>query len=116
MAVVRKMRSPRTTGEDEPLPGTGVFQRTFSVPDQVVGGVASELVPSTLGPRQFGQPDSAWARDESPMGASRARASLESSFMSWVSKPWWVAMVASRGADVEQLWKFWSPGRGLRLD
>jgi hypothetical protein len=31
------MRSPQTIGEELPLPGTGTFHLTFSVPDQLSG-------------------------------------------------------------------------------
>src|SRR4051812_26571963 len=43
------------TGEEWPLPGIGVFQRTFWVGDQVVGMLASTDVPSPRGPRHWGQ-------------------------------------------------------------
>ena len=36
-AVVRKMRSSHTMGEEWPRPGTGTFQRTFSVSDHRSG-------------------------------------------------------------------------------
>jgi hypothetical protein len=36
-APVRKMRSPKTMGEEFPLPGTATFQRTFLEPDHSSG-------------------------------------------------------------------------------
>src|SRR5438045_8580921 len=48
-------RSPQTTGEECPLPGMGVFQRTFSFSLQRTGTPVSSLVPSPRGPRHPGQ-------------------------------------------------------------
>jgi hypothetical protein len=42
-------------GEEWPSPGMEVFQTTFSVLLQRVGGSFSKLVPSPRGPRQHGQ-------------------------------------------------------------
>ena len=53
--AVRKIRSPQTTGELTPAPGTGTFQRTFSVRDQCTGRPVSALTPLPRGPRQPGQ-------------------------------------------------------------
>ncbi|MFI5380147.1 MAG: hypothetical protein ACHRHE_12685 [Tepidisphaerales bacterium] len=50
-AVVRKMRSPQTTGEDQPRPGTSTDQATFWVVDQVVGRPAASETPREPGPR-----------------------------------------------------------------
>ena len=51
MAVVRKMKSPQTTGLELPSPGMSVFQRTFSVALQV-SGASPTAMPSAAGPRQ----------------------------------------------------------------
>src|ERR1700680_2088327 len=53
--LVIKMRSPQTTGEDQPVPSTSIFQRTFSVEDQVSGSPASSATPMDCGPRNCGQ-------------------------------------------------------------
>ena len=37
------------------MPGTGIFQSTFSVADQVVGTPESPVTPARAGPRQPGQ-------------------------------------------------------------
>src|SRR6185369_1915370 len=50
--VVTKIRSPQTTGDEWPLPGSGIFQRTFSVALHLTGKPVSSDVPSRLGPRQ----------------------------------------------------------------
>src|SRR5947209_20451249 len=57
MAVVRKMRSPQTTGQEWPRPGIGVFQRTFlpAGTSQVVGGNCPSATPVAPTPRNCGQ-------------------------------------------------------------
>lgn len=53
---MRKILSPTMTGVEWPRPGRGIFQRRFSVSDQVVGGsAASGAAPFWDGPRQWGQ-------------------------------------------------------------
>ena len=54
-ALVSQMRSCQTTGDDQALPGMGVFQTTFSVSLQVVGGLASGETLFPCGPRQCPQ-------------------------------------------------------------
>ena len=71
MTVVRKMRSPQTTGDDQPSPGTGVFQTTFSVVLQVSGSRgSSSTVDMASAPRKAGQ-----FSDAAAGGAAAARAS-----------------------------------------
>src|SRR3954468_8071801 len=55
-AVVIQTWLPHTTGDDQPLPWTAVFQRTFSpvFSSQVVGILASSAWPSPVGPRNCG--------------------------------------------------------------
>jgi hypothetical protein len=55
------MRSPQTTGVDEPLPGISTFQRTFFVSLHSIGGVACGATPVMSGPRHWGQKRSASA-------------------------------------------------------
>ena len=50
-AVSTKMRSPHTTGVEEPLPGISTFQRTFFVSLHSSGGVACGATPVMSGPR-----------------------------------------------------------------
>src|SRR5436305_4869303 len=56
-AVVRKMRSPQTTGQEWPRPGIGVFQRTLvpAFTSQVTGGFCPSATPVAFGPRNDGQ-------------------------------------------------------------
>ena len=49
------MRSPQTTGVDEPLPGISTFQRTFWVSLHTSGGAAFGATPVISGPRHCGQ-------------------------------------------------------------
>ena len=54
--VVRKMRSPQMTGDDQPSPSMGVFHTTFSVVLQVEGRRgSSSAVASASAPRNAGQ-------------------------------------------------------------
>ena len=53
-AVVTKMRSPQTTGDENPRPGTVAFQAIRSVLFQV-SGASPRAIPSFEGPRQAGQ-------------------------------------------------------------
>src|SRR5262245_60475478 len=55
-AVVRKTRSLHRTGEECPLPGMGLFQRTFSLSLQRTGGSAWGATPVASGPRHWAQP------------------------------------------------------------
>ena len=56
MTDVRKTRPPTTTGDDHPMPGTGVFQAMFSVALQVSGSRGSSAAtPNDPGPRNWGQ-------------------------------------------------------------
>jgi len=54
-AVVIHICLPRTTGEDHPRPWMAVFQATFSVSLQLVGGSAPSACPWPPGPRNCGQ-------------------------------------------------------------
>ena len=58
-AVVRKMRSFQTIGDECPRPGTVARQSTFSVLDQRSGYPESVASPCPLGPRHRGQYDAA---------------------------------------------------------
>src|SRR5437870_1067255 len=53
-AAVRKIRSPQMIGDDWPIPGSCVFQTTFSA-DHFTGRPVSVECPSCLGPRHCGQ-------------------------------------------------------------
>ena len=46
------MRSSQTMGDEWPRPGTGTFQRTFSVSDQRSGYPVPSTTPCPDGPRQ----------------------------------------------------------------
>ena len=54
-AEVMKSLSSQIIGEEWPIPGTGLFHTTFVIESHLVGKLVSILVPSPLGPRQFGQ-------------------------------------------------------------
>jgi hypothetical protein len=54
-AVRVKSLSSQTDGEEYPIPGTFVFQRTFVTESHLAGRLTSSLVPSWSGPRQQGQ-------------------------------------------------------------
>src|SRR5260370_40934648 len=56
---VRKMRSPQTPGDDQPLPGISVFQTTLRVALQVSGSAGSSATPVDCGPRNCGQESAA---------------------------------------------------------
>jgi len=55
VAVVTKMRSSNTIGEDHPLPGIFVFHRTFLVADHSTGKLVSVETPCPFGPRNLVQ-------------------------------------------------------------
>src|SRR5882672_3588830 len=61
MADRRKMRSPHTTGDDDPRPGISTFQRMFFVSLHSRGGSAYFETPFAYGPRHCGQKRSAAA-------------------------------------------------------
>src|SRR5215218_7784030 len=54
-AVVTKTRLPQTTGLEWPLPGSGVFQRTFFASLHSSGSPFSAETPEPSGPRHCGQ-------------------------------------------------------------
>src|SRR5262249_26106562 len=54
-SLVRKMRSPQTAGVEPPRPGSGSVQATFFVASHSVGRFVSLLMPSSVGPRHWGQ-------------------------------------------------------------
>src|SRR5687767_8564194 len=54
-AVVTKTRLPQTTGLECPLPGSGVFQRTFFASPHSSGSPFSAETPEPSGPRHCGQ-------------------------------------------------------------
>ena len=60
-AVVRKIRSPHTTGDECPLPGTVAFHLMPSV-SLHRRGAAPTAMPSAFGPRQYAQSPSAAIR------------------------------------------------------
>src|SRR5206468_3727477 len=60
-ADVTKTRSPQTTGDDQPRPGTSTFQTTFWSGPQVSGSVAASATPACSPPRKDGQSVSAAA-------------------------------------------------------
>src|SRR5947209_4862235 len=51
---VRKTLSPQRMGDDQPLPGMGVFQATFLVVLQVSGRLAPSPTPAACLPRNCG--------------------------------------------------------------
>ncbi len=53
--LVTKILPPHTIGEDHPVPGTSVFQMTFSVCDHLSGSAGSSTTPVDPGPRNCGQ-------------------------------------------------------------
>src|SRR5947209_13505017 len=56
-AVVTKIRSPQIIGDELPMPGIGVFQRTLRPESafQAVGGCWPSATPDAPGPRNEGQ-------------------------------------------------------------
>src|SRR5262245_59125233 len=62
MAVVRKIRSPQTMGEECPRPSTGVFHFTFLVALHSVGNPFSVETPWLSGPRHCAQFATLFAR------------------------------------------------------
>src|SRR5215212_11477558 len=59
MAVKTNRRSPQTTGDDEPRPGTSFCHRMFFVSLHSTGGSARLETPLAYGPRHWGQNRSA---------------------------------------------------------
>src|SRR5580692_12035783 len=55
ITLVTKIRSPHTTGDDQPEPGMSVFHATFCVVDQWSGSAGSSATPVDPGPRNCGQ-------------------------------------------------------------
>jgi hypothetical protein len=51
--VVYQIRSPNTTGEDHPLPGSGTFQAIFRESFQTEGKPVSEEIPFSAEPRKW---------------------------------------------------------------
>src|ERR1700720_3047314 len=58
-AVVSQTCLPRTTGDDQPLPGMAVFQAMLVFSSQVVGKPVDWETPAPLGPRNCVQESSA---------------------------------------------------------
>src|SRR5262249_40896354 len=54
-SLVRRRRSPQTTGVEPPMPGICKLQAMFSSWPQCVGRLVSVLTPSFAGPRHCGQ-------------------------------------------------------------
>src|SRR5262249_22696575 len=73
--LVTNTRSPQTTGDEWPIPGMGVFQRTFSSLPHFSGTFVSADVPSPRGPRQPGHSsaDSGIAQKVQRKGSSADR-------------------------------------------
>src|SRR5437016_5760829 len=71
-AVVTHTWWPSTTGDDQPLPWTAAFHRTFSFSPQVVGAFAAAHRPSAVGPRKPGQESLPGASDTARATADRA--------------------------------------------
>src|SRR5260370_10853007 len=55
VSVVRKRRSPQTTGDEWPRPGTGVFQNIFCSALHEAGRFLRREIPLAHGPRHPGQ-------------------------------------------------------------
>ena len=70
-AVVRNTRSPQTIGDDQPRPGTSVFQATFSVADQRSGRFGPLATPRAPGPRNCGQCSGVWPENAPSMHIAR---------------------------------------------
>src|SRR5690242_952427 len=87
-AVVRKMRSPQTTGDELPLPGTVTFQAICSVSLQCKGA-SPAAIPSSLGPRQWGQPSTAANTPAPATSASGISVSLLYIMSSFVTQLWY---------------------------
>src|ERR1700730_7606262 len=67
MSVVRKIRSPHTTGDECPRPSTGVFHATLRSAFHDEGTSFNGEMPLAVGPRQPGQ------SSEPPSDAASAR-------------------------------------------
>src|SRR5712672_1705930 len=65
------MRSFQTMGVEQPLPGSGVFQRTFVEASHLTGYEPVSVLPLSRGPRQRGQLELASA---SATGAAKTAA------------------------------------------
>jgi hypothetical protein len=83
---------PQTTGLECPLPGSGVFQRTFFVSPHSSGRFRSVETPEPSGPRHCGQFVSPAAEVEETESASanrrelnRTKKILTDGFTVWVS-------------------------------
>src|SRR5215207_8939546 len=90
-AVVTKTRLPQTTGLEWPLPGSGVFQRTFFASPHSSGRPFSAETPEPSGPRhcgQFGSPAAEVGETESTTAvrrrAKRAKEILADGFTMYV--------------------------------
>src|SRR5687768_4287488 len=55
VAVVRYTRPPATTGDDQPRPGTLIFQATFLDVSHSTGTFVAVEMPWPVGPRNWGQ-------------------------------------------------------------
>src|SRR5689334_18965813 len=71
-AAVTYTASPKTTGEEWALPGSGVFHRMSFVSLQCSGGVANGATPVASGPRHCGQYRSAFAPESLPESSANA--------------------------------------------
>src|SRR5687768_13381395 len=60
------MRSPHTTGDDDPRPGISTFHLMFCVSLHTVGGSACRDTPVAWGPRHWGQNFSASVLADQP--------------------------------------------------
>ncbi len=77
MAVVSQICSPATTGDDQPSPAIGFFQRTFSVSLHWCGIPAASACPWPSGPRNCGQSPAAATRRSTPQGPTSAPSGRE---------------------------------------
>src|SRR6185436_20873480 len=79
VAAVTKTLSPQTMGDDQPSPGSAVFQATFVDASHFRGRSASSTRPCPVGPRKRGQLPAA--------GVTQGRRTRSSSSAVFIEEP-----------------------------
>src|SRR5687768_7850333 len=98
------MRSPQTTGEDEPRPGISIFHLMFLVSLHSRGGVACRDTPVAYGPRHCGQ---YFSRSSAAYTCTAMRAAIAKASRTQVVRGIWAVYPPSRGAST---WRFGEAG------
>src|SRR5437762_1529163 len=101
-AVVTKILSPETMGDDQARPGSATFHCTFLSGPQASGSLESSATPAPLGPRNCGQspPGARLVRNRKDPASTRKKAVRMSVFLFEPIVPVWEREPSRRGIDL----------------